>query len=56
VRELAEELGIPRLRAYGIGRADFPSLAAKAAGTSSMKGNPFPLVPDECAELLELAL
>jgi alcohol dehydrogenase class IV len=56
VRELAEEIGIPRLRTYGVGRADFPSLAAKAAGTSSMKGNPFPLAPDECAELLELAL
>jgi alcohol dehydrogenase class IV len=55
VREMAEELGIPRLKTYGIGPSDFPSLAAKAAATSSMKGNPFPLAPEECAELLALA-
>ena len=56
VRGLAEELGVPRLRAYGVGPGDFPALAAKAAGTSSMKGNPFPLASEECVELLALAV
>ena len=55
-RDLARRLGIPTLRSYGIKDADFPSLAPKAAASSSMKGNPIALTQDELAGILREAV
>jgi alcohol dehydrogenase class IV len=56
VRELCGILKVPALSAYGIGRADFPALAGKAAVASSMKGNPVALTEEELLEILSRAL
>jgi len=56
VTDLCLRLEIPPLRAYGVRAADLPDLAAKAAGASSMKGNPIALTPDELHEIISRAL
>jgi alcohol dehydrogenase class IV len=56
VDELCSQLRIPRLAAYGISPADFPSLVQKATVASSMKANPVVLTPGELTEILERAL
>jgi alcohol dehydrogenase class IV len=56
VTDLCVRLEIPPLRAYGVGATDIPDLAAKAAGASSMKGNPIALTPDELQEIISRAL
>jgi alcohol dehydrogenase class IV len=50
------ELKIPGLRAYGIGRGDFPELVEKGSKASSMKANPIALMHEELIEVLERAL
>jgi alcohol dehydrogenase class IV len=56
VAELCVRLEIPPLRAYGVREADLPDLIAKAAGSSSMKGNSIVLTPDELREIISRAL
>lgn len=56
VTELAQELAVPGLAAYGMTAADIPSIAEKAAQASSMKGNPITLSPEELSEILARAL
>lgn len=56
VRELVRELGIPGLRAYGVGASDVSALCARAAEASSMKGNPLPLLPVELEAILASGL
>ncbi len=56
VSETCGRLGIPPLRAYGIGEADIPLVVENAARSSSMKGNPIPLTPDELREILARAM
>jgi alcohol dehydrogenase class IV len=56
VRELVRDLGLPGLRAYGVGPEHAGVLAEQAAMTSSMQANPVPLTAEERAELLVLAL
>jgi alcohol dehydrogenase class IV len=56
VRALCGALGIPPLRAYGLGEADVPTLCDKAAAASSMKANPVSLTPAELREVLQRAL
>ncbi len=53
---LREELGVPRLAAYGLGADDVPGLVAQARRSSSMRGNPIELTDDELAEILSSAL
>lgn len=53
---ISRALQIPGLGAYGISSADFSLIAAKAAASSSMKGNPLALTPQELVEILEMAL
>jgi hypothetical protein len=36
-------LGVPGLAAFGLGPGQAGDIAAKAAGSSSMQGNPVPL-------------
>jgi alcohol dehydrogenase class IV len=56
VRNLAAELPVPRLGAYGIREEHVADIAAKAAQASSMKANPIALAPEELAQTLRLAL
>ncbi|MGH7940695.1 MAG: iron-containing alcohol dehydrogenase, partial [Limisphaerales bacterium] len=56
VRRLVDELQIPRLGAYGIGREHIDELVRKAVQASSMKANPVALTPEELAETLRQAL
>ncbi len=52
VAALCRKLEIPPLSAYGVVAADIPNLAGKAAGASSMKGNPIALSGGELEEIL----
>jgi alcohol dehydrogenase class IV len=56
VEELAKQLAIPTLGAYGIRDRDVPELVAKAARASSMKANPIALTPVELATVIERSL
>ena len=56
IEELARKLAVPGLASYGMAAADIPSIAAKAAVASSMKGNPIVLTTDELCRILERAL
>jgi alcohol dehydrogenase class IV len=56
VGELCRALRIPSLAAYGMTEDDFPLLIEKASVSSSMKGNPIQLTPDEMREILHKAL
>lgn len=53
--ELTNELGIPRLRTFGIQPTDFPLIVEKAQKASSMKANPIQLLSDELVHILEMA-
>jgi alcohol dehydrogenase class IV len=55
VRELVDALGVPRLDAYGLARANQSEIIARAGASSSMKGNPMLLDSDELARILERA-
>jgi alcohol dehydrogenase class IV len=52
VRQLCDELSIPPLHSYGIVPTDLAVLAEKASATSSMKGNPITLTPEELTTVL----
>ena len=56
VQQLAEELSVPSLASYGMTTAHIPSVVAKAAVASSMKGNPIALTEAEQRRILERAL
>jgi alcohol dehydrogenase class IV len=56
VKDLCRRLEIPTLRAYGVRETDIPDLVAKAAGASSMKGNPLVLTTEELREIISRAL
>ena len=55
VRALCTELGIPSLRAWGITKADLPSVVEKAARASSMKANPLSLTNEELLAVVNAA-
>jgi alcohol dehydrogenase class IV len=52
---LREELGIPGLRAYGVGPGDVAGLVSQARRSSSMRGNPVDLDDEELTEILSSA-
>jgi len=52
LRELVDELKVPRLATYGMREQDMPVVAAAARQASSMQGNPIVLTDDELAEAL----
>jgi alcohol dehydrogenase class IV len=56
VRELVEELELPRLSDYGIGAEAVGEVVEKARRASSMQGNPVALGDDELADVLRAAL
>jgi len=56
LRELVDELQVPRLGAYGVTEADVPRVVEPARRASSMQGNPIVLTDDELGEILRAAL
>jgi alcohol dehydrogenase class IV len=56
LRQLGADLKIPPLGAYGISCEDVAVICEKAGQSSSMKGNPLALTPDELREILNGAL
>jgi alcohol dehydrogenase class IV len=52
VRDTCRELEIPPLATYGMSEQDVPTLIAEASQSSSMKGNPLVLTPEELQEVL----
>jgi alcohol dehydrogenase class IV len=51
-RDICAELEIPPLAVYGVGEQDVAVLVEESARTSSMKGNPLVLTPDELRDVL----
>lgn len=56
VRQIVDELHIPRLRTYGVKPEHVEELVKNATQASSMKANPIKLTPEELAETLRHAL
>ena len=56
VRQLIDELQVPRLGTYGIKSEHVDELVRAATKASSMKANPIVLTPEELAETLRRAL
>jgi alcohol dehydrogenase class IV len=56
LRELVEELGVPRLKFYGVREEDVPRVVTAARQASSMRGNPLVLSDDELAEALRASM
>ena len=56
VEQLCHALQVPSLASYGVTAEDFPAVIEKASRSSSMKGNPIRLTPDEMREILTRAL
>jgi alcohol dehydrogenase class IV len=56
LRDLAGELAIPRLGAYGVPAGGLTAIAEAAARTSNARSNPAELTPDQLAEALAQAL
>ena len=56
VFQLTAALQIPKLSSYGITADDLPTIVEKSINSSSMKGNPLPLTPQELEETLRAAL
>jgi alcohol dehydrogenase class IV len=53
---LVDELHVPALKHYGLSAAAIPELVKNAQRSSSMKGNPIVLTPEELTRTLEAAL
>ncbi len=56
VQELCAALKVPGLATYGVTAAAFPTIIEKAQASSSMKGNPIPLITAELRGILSRAL
>jgi alcohol dehydrogenase class IV len=56
VRQLVDDLQIPRLGTYGVKSEHIDELVRKSAQASSMKANPIVLTAEELAEILQQAL
>ncbi len=55
LESLKRELKIPSLADIGIRKDDYPKIVEKAQKSSSMKGNPIRLSPEEMIDILNLA-
>jgi alcohol dehydrogenase class IV len=55
IAQLKSDLQIPPLSQFGVLEVDYPEIIVKAASSSSMKGNPVLLTPDEMYTILELS-
>ncbi len=55
-REIISELETPSLKSYGVEEKAVPEVCAEVARSSSMKGNPLALTPEELSEVLRQSL
>lgn len=55
IAQLKSDFQIPPLSQFGVIEEDYPEIIVKAASSSSMKGNPVNLTPDEMYTILELS-
>jgi alcohol dehydrogenase class IV len=55
ILDLTRHLKIPPLWTYGVRPEHYPEIIAAAGQSSSMKGNPIQLTPDEMTEIVSLA-
>jgi len=55
IAQLKSDLQISPLSQFGVLEVDYPEIIVKAASSSSMKGNPVMLTPDEMYTILELS-
>jgi alcohol dehydrogenase class IV len=56
IRETVALLGVPQLGTFGVGPEQADEIAAKAARSSSMQGNPVPLSDDELHAIVMAAI
>jgi alcohol dehydrogenase class IV len=56
LRDLVEELGVPRLATYGVDEKNSEPIVAAARQANSMKGNPIVLTDDELTEALHASI
>ena len=56
VRSVCADLSVPCLSSLGLTPNELPALAGKAQKSSSMRGNPVQLTPEELTYILEKAL
>lgn len=56
VQNLCDVLQVPPLSNYGMTEEDIPTLVEKSAKSSSMRGNPIVLTPDELRQIVEQAM
>jgi alcohol dehydrogenase class IV len=56
VHSICSDLSVPGLSRLGLTPNELPAIAGKAQQSSSMKGNPVQLTPDELMHILEKAL
>ena len=56
IERLVDDLGLPRLGAFGIGHGDLGAVARQGLRSSSMRGNPLPLGEEELRAILASAL
>ncbi len=56
LERLVEDLGLPRLGAFGLGHGDLGAVARQGLHSSSMRGNPLPLGEEELLAILAGAL
>jgi alcohol dehydrogenase class IV len=56
IRETVSQLAVPGLAAFGIGPQHAGDIAAQAAGSSSMQGNPVALTPSDLSAAVRQAL
>jgi alcohol dehydrogenase class IV len=56
VQFMCSRFSVPRLSAFGLQQNDLPVIAARAQKSSSMRGNPIQLTPEEITDILESSL
>ncbi len=56
LEHLRSDLGVPRLRQWGVVESHVPALVAQARRSSSMRGNPIELTGEELTEILAAAM
>jgi alcohol dehydrogenase class IV len=56
VRNLVEQLHIPKLRTFSVSEAAIPELVEKSQKASSMKANPIQLMTEELSDILRQAI
>jgi alcohol dehydrogenase class IV len=56
IASMCSDLSVPRLSAFGLAEMDLPAIVEKAQRSSSMKGNPIQLMPEELTDILKAAL